>query len=311
MKISYWLSLVALSVSAFSQPAWGWKETGHQEVVALAWSLLDQPTRSRVEALLAGQSIVVNAQGLAGEAAWIAAATWPDEIRQKKGVAAVPPPATQQQWLSRSRSGEGTPTWHYVNLDVAKPFYEQKPAGLLIQALPLQIKFLSDKSLPLQERAMALVWVSHLVGDAHQPMHCATRAVPGNPEKLDGGGNLIMVVEAGQNPPQPVTLHRWWDQQPGKAKPGSQQFSQDIARLRQASMNTPSVDLANPPISWIEESFNIGRDVAYPGLMADPKEPSMFLISPSYQQTSYDIAQARVALAGRRLAEVVTKALAD
>lgn len=311
MKIRYWLSLIALGVSAVSQPAWGWKETGHQEVVALAWSILDQSTRHRVETLLASQQIVPKTQGLSGEAAWIAAATWPDELRKKKGTAPLAPPTTQQQWLSRTLSGEGTPVWHYMNPNIALPFAGQKSIGLLDQALPMQIKFLGDKSLTQEERAMALVWVSHLIGDAHQPTHCAARAIPGDPEKLDGGGNFVMLVDMDRVHPEPVSLHRWWDQLPGNAKPGTKQFSQDVAGLTQMSTDTSKAELGKAPIQWMEESFNIARDEVYPGLVAYPARPGMFLVSKSYRQTSRDIAKERVALAGRRLAEVVTKALTD
>lgn len=99
MKIRYWLSLIALGVSAVSQPAWGWKETGHQEVVALAWSILDQSTRHRVETLLASQQIVPKTQGLSGEAAWIAAATWPDELRKKR---------VRHPWRRRPHNNNGS-----------------------------------------------------------------------------------------------------------------------------------------------------------------------------------------------------------
>ena len=66
-----------------------------------------------------------------------------------------------------------------------------------------------------------------------------------------------------------------------------------------------------PPLAWVEESFNIARDRVYPGLLPDPDLPGTFLIRQDYWLEGRDITQARLALAGRRLAYVVTQALRE
>lgn len=161
------------------------------------------------------------------------------------------------------------------------------------------------------DRAVALAWVSHLVADAHQPLHCASRAVPGKPGELDAGGNLVTVVDAGRRPPDPISLHRWWDDLPGHIGPGSPRFAKELVRLLQASLQVTDQDLTQPPIGWIEESFLIARDQVYPGLLPDPGVPDIFIIRQDYWLDGRAISRARLALAGRRLAYVVSQALQD
>lgn len=290
-----------------------WNATGHREVVAVAWSALDISTRDRIQGLLNRQNLIPDTQGQSGEAAWMAAALWPDELREQadKARKAESPPASPQQWLSRASSGEATYRWHFADRNINKSFNQQSPQGLLEQALTAQIRLLSDTSLPARDRAIALAWVSHLVADAHQPLHCASRPLADRPDELDAGGNLVTVIDAGRKPPEPLSLHRWWDELPGHARPGSNRFDQDLTRLLRQTLQITDSDLIRPPLAWIEESFAIARNQVYPGLLPDPDLPGTFLIRQDYWLEGREITQARLALAGRRLAYVVTQALQD
>ena len=295
-----------------SSAAHAWNATGHREVVGVAWSALDNTTRARIQTLLASQHLIPDTQQQNTEAAWMAAALWPDELREQadQSRSAKTPPATLAQWLARASTGESTRRWHFADRNIAKPFHTQSPQGLLEPALAAQIRLLGDATRPHHDRAIALAWVSHLIADAHQPLHCASRAVPGTGE-LDAGGNLVTVIDAGRKPPDPLSLHRWWDELPGHARPGSARFDQDLARLLRQSLQTADLDLSQPHLTWIEESFNIARDHVYPGLLPDADLPGTFLIRQDYWLSSRDITQERLALAGRRLAYVVTQALQD
>lgn len=303
------LCLIAFTIGT----AHAWNATGHREVVAVAWSALDPATRGHIQALLNSQRLIPETLGQSGEVAWMAAALWPDELRDQNDNArkTASIPATTQQWLGRASSGAFTGRWHFADRDIAKPFHRQNPQGLLEQALAAQIRLLGDASLSRHDRAIALAWVSHLVADAHQPLHCASRAVPGHPGEQDAGGNQVTVIDAGRKPPDPLSLHRWWDELPGHARPGSNRFDQDLARLLRQSLQIPERDLVRPPLTWIEESFDIARTIVYPGLLPDADLPGTFLIRQDYWLEGRDITQARLALAGRRLANVVTRALQD
>ena len=304
---------VAGCLCLFSLHAWAWNTTGHREVVVVAWSSLSPNTQSTISALLKNQTNIPNLTELNGEEAWMRAALWPDELRDQaepKG-SNVSPPRNTQQWLQRARTGEATRRWHFADRDIAKPFNQQTVHGLLEQALTEQIRLLGDPTLSRQDRAVALAWVSHLVADAHQPLHTASRQDPLNPGQLDAGGNTVTVFDAGRRPPDPVSLHRWWDELPGHARPGTPRFETETGRLLRQAKQVNDAETATPPRHWIEESFTLARDQVYPGLVPDPENPATFLIRQDYWLEGRDITRQRLALAGRRLAHVVEQALQD
>lgn len=304
---------VAACLCAFSLHAWAWNATGHREVIVVAWSALTPQTQAKIGALLKEQTLIPNVQGISNEEAWMNAALWPDELRDQadpKGTN-VTPPRNTQQWLQRARTGEATRRWHFADRDIAKTFNQQTPHGLLEQAVTEQIRLLGDTRLSRQDRAVALAWASHLIADAHQPLHTASRQDPLNPGQLDAGGNTVMVFDAGRRPPEPLSLHRWWDELPGHARPGTPRFETETARLLRQAQQVNAAEIPTPPRHWIEESFTLARDQVYPGLMPDPDKPGAFVIRQDYWLEGRDITRSRLALAGRRLAFIVEQALQD
>jgi len=304
---------VAGCLCIFTLHAGAWNTTGHREVVVVAWSALSPNTQNAINALLKNQTLIPNLKELNGDEAWMSAALWPDELRDQaepKG-AKVPAPRNMQQWLQRARTGEATRRWHFADRNVAQPFNQQTVHGLLEQALAEQMRLLGDTSLSRQDRAVALAWVSHLVADAHQPLHTASRQDPSNPGQLDAGGNTVTVFDAGRRPPDPLSLHRWWDELPGHARPGTVRFETETTRLIRYAQQVTDAEAATPPRHWIEESFTLARDQVYPGLVADPESPGTFLIRQDYWLEGRDITRMRLVLAGRRLAYIVEQALAD
>ena len=304
--------LVAGMLCLVSLHAGAWNATGHREVVAIAWSTLPTPTQEAIGSILKRQTLIPNLQTLSAEEAWMAAALWPDDIRDQAPInnANNAEPRTTRQWLSRARTGEATRRWHFADRNIAKPF-NQPVYGLLEQALNEQIRLLGDQSLTREDRAVALAWVSHLVADAHQPLHTASRMDPLNPGQLDAGGNTVIVLDAGRRPPEPLSLHRWWDELPGHARPGTPRFEKETARLQRQAQQINHAEIQTPPRHWIEESFNIARDQVYPGLIPDPEKPGAFLIRQDYWLEGRDVTRERLALAGRRLAYAVEQALKD
>jgi len=56
-----------------------------------------------------------------------------------------------------------------------------------------------------------LVWLLHLVGDVHQPLHCATRVSAAAPDGHDGGNAVKLDCTK-------CELHAFWDNLPSTAK---------------------------------------------------------------------------------------------
>jgi len=279
----------------------------------VAWANLSPETRQQVTALLAQQRPIPMAPHISGESAWMAAALWPDELRDQSDSNSdhLAAPVTPRQWIERARSGQGTRRWHFADRNIALPFRQQPVHGLLEPALDEQLRLMADPAQPGDVRAVALAWVSHLVADAHQPLHTASRTDPQRPGQLDAGGNTVTVVDAGRRPPDPLSLHRWWDELPGHARPGSTRFDREVSRLNRQAAEIAPPEISTSPRQWIEESFLIARNQVYPGLLANDELPGTFVIRQDYWLNGRDITRARLALAGCRLAHVVTQALRD
>jgi len=51
---------------------------------------------------------------------------------------------------------------------------EPNPEGDALLGITQSEKLLADKSASAEDRAVALSWLIHFVGDIHQPLHCAS-----------------------------------------------------------------------------------------------------------------------------------------
>lgn len=125
------------------------------------------------------------------------------------------PMADAATWADDARTIERTADWHFIDIPVAagagqknandvmkwcKPAAGGKP-GCIITALYSEASILRDNSRPAAERARALRYVIHLVGDLSQPLHAA--------DNSDRGGNCtemnFLAAEKTEN------LHAVWD----------------------------------------------------------------------------------------------------
>lgn len=164
-----WLILLTL---AFSQNLFSWGKTGHRTVAEIADRLLTDATRSKVEALLDGRKL------------WMEA-NWSDDMRN------LP------EWKHAD-------FWHWVTFK-GREFHEKEPRTMLVnilQKIPELHQALKDGTLKTRkEQAEALKWLVHLVGDLHQPLHTGGRGE-------DQGGNLFEMKFFGT----PTNLHYVWDE---------------------------------------------------------------------------------------------------
>jgi hypothetical protein len=127
-----------------------------------------------------------------GLALFMQAARWADDIRMR-----------DKQYHRGN--------WHYINWPF-KP--EGQPASVQIRE-PEPVNILTalaeNESVVKnngEQRAVALAWLFHLVGDIHQPLHTAQQFIVEYPQgDRDGNEICVRVTEAGQ----PMDLHRFWD----------------------------------------------------------------------------------------------------
>ena len=111
------------------------------------------------------------------------------------------------------------PTWHTARWPImtddapheakaAAEGREGRPAGQAIEALVMNYAMLSSAETNNSERASALTWLLHLVGDIHQPLHVSdqySKAFPAG----NGAGTLEYVMDPVNGIPMP--LHLLWD----------------------------------------------------------------------------------------------------
>jgi hypothetical protein len=60
-------------------------------------------------------------------------------------------------------------------------------------------------------RTQALRFIIHLVGDIHQPLHCATRVTEQFPDGDRGGNSLMVRLVGTDGRAKKVKLHSYWD----------------------------------------------------------------------------------------------------
>ncbi len=179
--------LVAVLLGAVSLPALAWGPEGHALAGLIAEDHLTFAARRNVKALLGAETLAD-------------VASWPDAYR---------PLETQ------------TGPWHYVDIPEGTTTYVRdrdcppqpgvklgSPNDTWRDCVVDRILFfeqrLGDTALDPADRAVALKYLVHFVGDLHQPMHAMN---------LERGGNGINVVMFGSDKcgAHDCNLHAVWD----------------------------------------------------------------------------------------------------
>lgn len=226
------------------------------------------------------------------------ASTWPDEIR-------------------RGNSPYDHPAWHYVDYPLTPPDFPfvavRDPQDNVLFGIEASEKTLRDAAATPEQRAAALSWLIHLVGDLHQPLHCAELVNAQFPlPDGDRGGNSIYVSVGGN----PINLHAFWDRLPGMifSPPFAAESAGRIERAYPPAA-LPELVKAKDPVAWSLEGRKIAIESAYlngqlPGAAADTKN-SPIPLPPDYLAKGKLISDQRLALAGYRLAALMPPLLVN
>jgi hypothetical protein len=171
-------------------------------------------------------------------------------------------------------------------------------------------KKLADSGESDVKKAYYLAELSHLLGDIHQPLHCATRYTSERREG-DRGGNFFTLDE---NAPR-KNLHSYWDAAGGlfgfrdvnrPLTEGRRQtlknYAQKIMTDNPKSSMTNEINDSKPP-NWANESYQLAKMQVYPGISENG------IPSETYQTNAKKVSARRIALAGYRLAAILNKVL--
>jgi hypothetical protein len=200
------------------------------------------------------------------------------------------------------RERRETAPWHYVDIPVDDPkgfnrARDGRGGENVIDKVTEQAKILADKSQPREKRQEALKWVVHLVGDLHQPLHCAQR-------NGDRGGNKRLVFYPGRR--EAVSLHFVWDTLIVRELIGKQKVADVAASIEKMNFINEKEWPKGTPEDWANESRGVAYGVAYLGIAADGPPPHL---SPNYMNQAISDVRPQLKRGGVRLATVLNAAL--
>ena len=282
----------ALAGSATPGPVFAWGNEGHQIVALVAERHLTPGAVKAVDSLLGSEG---------GQLENVA--TWADCIKRSSGCAADDGPFDQ-------KAHPETRPWHFVDILVTAQGYD--PAldcandSCVVAKIAGYRTTLADAGAPAIDRLIALKFLVHFVGDAHQPLHAAYKKLKDG--KSDEGGNLRFVrAPAGAK----TDLHAFWDT--GLVRAELSDFANALAIYATAldQGTAPSIgDL--DPIKWANESHHVaaaaykyaGVDGPHGFVASDP-----VILKPPDVTRWRKLVRQQLRLAGLRLAAVLNEAL--
>lgn len=267
----------------FTLPALAWNSAGHRLSAVIAWQFMAPETRRFVERTLKDHPDHSNwvAKSGTGEAVLIfaEAANWPDSIRQDPRFydAEREPPTPPVAGLPDNARHRD---WHYTDFDR----HGRRGRGHIDRQIEILAQSIRSTE-NAQEITWALPWLTHLIGDLHQPLH-AGRAE-------DRGGNEIDIIDTDKPDRAPINLHRWWDDLPGSSSLRGERLKQRAETLMAEHLPPPqgSVGL------WLAESRQLLEE-AYP----DRQRDGVWLVEPEFKARAQRSARRQLLAAGFRLA---------
>jgi hypothetical protein len=308
------LSALAVVLAFFASPASAWWDAGHMQIAYVAYKHLDGPVKDKVDALLrlnkdyGKWSAGASDDKTAKLYAFVHAATWPDDIKTSDyGYTNdnVQSPSAGQNIGYADRNQHAY--WHYKDTHFSPdgtPLPPEAPVDLITQ-IKLMIAALPAQSGASDDvRSYDLVWILHLVGDAHQPLHAVSRFTRQIPDGDVGGNTEVVIPATGET----IALHAYWDRMfGGYVSPYGAVFDADdkdgIAHIQ---VNPALAQIADPQ-AWIDESVALAKQYAY--IAPASSGPNAVALTRDYETGARNIARTQAALAAARLANLLNSAL--
>lgn len=274
--------------------AYAWGPEGHRMVCRIAFLLLDDADRAEVVRLTAAY---VRPDG-AHVNFFTDGCVFPDEARDKarKNVPG---------WDKFDPFDQ----WHFLNLPRTSvaPAEDDCPAvqGCVLTGIARHSTDLRTAATD-QERAEALFFLGHWLGDIHQPLHVSFSS--------DQGGNLVKPILGGFY--QSGSLHSVWDSGILLHAIGDDGWRPHADKLKDAI--TPAAQAfwlaSETPLEWATESYVLTTTpatdyCAWTDEAECAPEAHTRTLGQQYQDAFADDVEMRIQQAGVRLAELLRKNL--
>jgi len=312
---------VLLALLPPSLMAWG--GIGHMTVAYVAYQRLTPATKARVRDLLKLNPDYANweKQIPAGTSPhehdrmiFMIAAVWADDIKGETQYSDdgtdggnTPGGATSSQNIGYSDLLRHK-YWHFVDT----PFSADQTALPAVPVPNAQTQIVAFRAVlassqPDELKSYDLVWLLHLVGDVHQPLHTVTRVTSFAPKGDAGGNGVKLFGDAVSN------LHSYWDDLPGFECKFCSDKIQCVNRATvlgktlhpAAAKSGRNTDTA----TWIRESFEYARTKVYRDPIGAEDQPYTVVPGSTYERQAYELANKRLEVAGERLAQILNQEL--
>jgi len=304
-----WIPIFMAAWLLLIRPAvYGWSQPGHMIIAAMAYDELSEGDRTKLDAILRNHvkyetwAAEYPANGLSDltKEKFVAmlASLYPDEIRNY-------------------HNPETFGYWHFADYPLCPPDFPMKlrplPGNDVVSGITDSEDAVAklDKPADAATRAKMLSYLIHLVGDIHQPLHCANWFDTRFPDG-DKGGNKAFVRPPGE---APMRLHAYWDQLFGPGAPAlhappvtmilaADHLAIDLAQRFQRA-DLPELSTHLTPEEWSLESRESAiKDVWLSSKLACSADESNAPELPAdYRDNAHQVAEHRAALAGHRLAD--------
>lgn len=270
----------AIAMVLATQSLGGWGGQGHRLLGLIAAERLTPIAKQNVAWLLDGQSLAD-------------VSSWADTIR-----------SDQQQ----------TYGWHFLNIPPEAKGYDRdrdcpRAAGVApgsrsdrwrdcaVDRILFWEQRLADVTLDRADRATALKFIVHFIGDLHQPFHTLGVGRGGNEVHVRVFGEANC-AEDGQKP-FPCNLHSVWDGRLiGHRALDDRAYTAQLQKLivdKRLGAQPPGT-----PAQWAEQSFRLAKEaLVKPGTNIDD----------GYYRRHISVIDERIAVAGVRLGSVLNRAL--
>ena len=323
-------------------PAFAFDGAGHMQIADIAWVTLagSAVTRAAIAAILKkarGQFKLSSDDPTAARDAFDLAATFPDIIKNstKTPYESLIPAMNLLFWDQEAANAEGREgtrcrSWHFFDTPIKVPagVVPHLPDSNLVAAVnegTRRLRQLHTKTYDgptfagMTEDDLSFWWLAfllHVVGDAHQPLHCASNySVPGNVGKPDAGGNKFPIA---QSSGKSSNLHTFWDASleaaafedgvPISSAPTAASHSAVLAPASQTWLDNVTVTIGSKtvlnPTTWVSEGATAATTLVYKGI-----KPGQ-VPSAAYRSRATAHARQAAVLGGQRLAAILKNALA-
>lgn len=268
---------VLLPINAYS-----WNAMGHMVIANIAYQQLKPDVRDKVDKLVGNLHTEYPDMST-----FLHLAYWPDAIR--------------------SQRIETFTHWHYIDLPysidgtkVRDDVIDTDNAVWAVKRIQVIVK--NNRANPY-DRARFLSFLTHIVGDLHQPLHTTTLFSKSHPDG-DKGGNLFKIMINGSS----MNTHTLWDSGVGAFDQRSRRTTDHAKELAMMIMQTyPASSFGSQledldPSHWASEGSQNAKNYVY-------NTPENQAPSTSYLTTGKQVAEKQAALAGYRLANLLNTLL--